>query len=91
MEGFFEGLGIVALVVLALVGLAVGLAVGNLTGRQTALYGLIGAVAAIATPFILALLGIGVLAAGGLLLVTVVGLVGALVVVGLVRALARKV
>jgi hypothetical protein len=90
MEGFFEGLGVAALVVLALVGLAVGLAVGKLTGRSALVYGLIGAVAAMATPFILAALGVTVLAAGGLLVVAITGLVGALVIVGLVRAISRK-
>ncbi|TFL18456.1 GlsB/YeaQ/YmgE family stress response membrane protein [Jannaschia formosa] len=91
MEGFFEGLGITALVILALVGLVVGLLAGKLTGRSALVYGLIGAIAAMATPFILAALGVTVLAAGGLLLVAFVGLVGAAIVVALVRALSRRV
>ena len=90
MEGFFEGLGIAALVILALVGLGVGAVAGLVTGRNKLVYALIGAVAALATPFVLAALGVTVLAAGGVLLVLVVGAVGAAVVVALVRALTRK-
>ena len=90
MEGFFEGLGIASLTILALVGLAVGMLAGKLSGRSALVYGAIGAVAAIATPFALPLLGVTALAAGGILLVAVVGLIGAVVVVGAVRALARK-
>lgn len=90
MEAFFEGLGIAALVILALTGLAAGLAVGKLTGRSLAAYGLIGAAAAVATPFVLAALGVTLLAAGGVLLVLVVGLVGALAVLALARVLMRK-
>jgi hypothetical protein len=90
MEAFFEGLGVVALVVLALIGLVAGLGVGKLTGRSLALYALIGAAAAVATPFVLVALGLTVLAAGGLLLVLAVGLAGALAVLLLVRALSRR-
>ncbi|PWJ17523.1 GlsB/YeaQ/YmgE family stress response membrane protein [Jannaschia seohaensis] len=90
MEAVLEGFGIAALATLALVGLAVGLLMGKLTGRSPRLYGAIGAVAAVATPFMLALLGITVLAAGGLLLVAAVGLVGAVVTLGVVRALSRR-
>jgi hypothetical protein len=90
IEGFFEGLGIAALVVLVLVGLVIGALAGKLTGRSAVLYALIGAAAAIAAPFVLAVLGITVLAAGGLLLVAVVGAVAAAVVVGLVRAVSRR-
>ena len=90
MEGFFEGLGIAALVILALVGLAVGWVAALLTGRSKLTYALVGAVAAMATPFVLAALGVTVLAAGGLLLVLVVGAVGAALVVALVRAVSRR-
>ncbi|WP_371156255.1 GlsB/YeaQ/YmgE family stress response membrane protein [Jannaschia sp. 2305UL9-9] len=90
MEGFFEGLGVVALVILAVVGLAVGLLAGAVTGHSKALYAIVGAAAAMATPFILAALGVGILAAGGVLLVAVTGLVGAVVVVIAVRALSSR-
>ncbi|KIT14242.1 hypothetical protein [Jannaschia aquimarina] len=90
MEAFFEGLGLAALIVLALVGLGVGGVIGLITGRKVAVYALIGAVAAMATPFLLAALGVTVLAAGGILLVAAVGAVGAAVIVGIVRAVSRK-
>lgn len=89
MEGFFQGLGIAALVMLALIGLAVGWIAGAITGRGKAMLGLIGAIAAMATPFVLAALGITVLAAGGIVLVIVVGAVGAALVVALVRLMTR--
>ncbi|WP_281824901.1 GlsB/YeaQ/YmgE family stress response membrane protein [Jannaschia rubra] len=91
MEEFLQGLGMVAFTLLALTGLVVGALAGALTGRSKLLYALIGAVAAIATPFLLAALGITVLAAGGVLLVLVVGAVGAAVVVAIVRAVSRRV
>lgn len=90
MEDFLQGLGTVAFVLLALIGLAVGALAGKLTGRSMALYAAIGAVAAIATPFLLAAVGVTVVALGGVALVLVVGAVGAALVVGLVRAISRK-
>ena len=90
MGDFFAGLGIAALSILALVGLAIGWLAGALTGRGKLLYAVIGAVAAVATPFVLAALGVTVLAAGGVLLVLVVGAVGAAVVVALVRAVSGR-
>ena len=87
MEGLFEGLGAAALIILAIVGLAVGWIAGALTGRSKALYAVIGAVAAMATPFLLAALGVTALAAGGLLLILVVGAVGAGIVVAIIRAI----
>ena len=90
MEGVFEGLGIAALATLAVAGLVVGFLAGKLTGRSGLVYALIGAVAAMATPFLLAALGVTVLAAGGLLVLLVVGAVGAAVVVALVRAVTRR-
>ena len=90
MEDVLQGLGIAALSILAVIGLAVGFAAGKLTGRSGLVYALIGAVAALATPFVLAALGVGLLAAGGVLLVAVVGAVGAALVVAAVRAVSRR-
>ncbi len=90
MGEFFAGLGIAALVILALVGLAIGWLAGALLGRSKPAYAVIGAVAAVATPFLLAALGVTALAAGGVLLVLVVGAVGAAVVVALVRAVSGR-
>lgn len=83
IEDVFAGLGVAALAILALVGVAIGWLAGALTGRGKVLYALIGAAAALAMPFVLAALGVTVLAAGGVLLV--VGAVGAAVVVAVVR------
>ena len=90
MEAFFEGLGIAAMAILALVGLAIGWLAGALTGRSKVVYAIVGAVAALATPFVLAALGVTVLAAGGVLLVLVVGAIGAAVVVGIIRAVSGR-
>ena len=51
---------------------------------------MVGALAGMATPFVLAALGVTVLAAGGLLVVALVGAVGAAVIVGLVMLVVRK-
>ncbi len=90
MEDFLQGLGAVAFTLLALAGLVVGALAGALTGRSKVLYAVIGAVAAIATPFLLAAIGVTVVAAGGVLLVIVVGAIGAALVVALVRAITHK-
>ena len=90
MGEFLEALGLVSLAVLAGAGLVVGGLLGVLTGRSLLAYAVIGALAAMATPFVLAALGVTVLAAGGLLLLLVVGAVGAAVVVGLVRAISAR-
>ncbi|MGR3465230.1 GlsB/YeaQ/YmgE family stress response membrane protein [Limimaricola sp.] len=90
MEELLQGIGIVALVVLALVGLAVGWLASLISGgRRRALYMVVGALAAMATPFVLAALGVTVLAAGGLLLVVVVALIGAALALALLRAIAN--
>ncbi|EYD72206.1 hypothetical protein [Limimaricola hongkongensis] len=90
MEEVLQGIGIVALVVLALVGLAVGWLASLISGgRRRALYMGVGALAAMATPFVLAALGVTVLAAGGLLLVVVVALIGAGLALALLRAIAK--
>jgi hypothetical protein len=90
MAEFFQGVGIASLVLLALVGAALGAGAGKLLRRPVALYALVGAVAAVATPFLLAALGVTVLAAGGVLLVLVVGAIGAALAVALVRAVTGR-
>lgn len=50
---------------------------------------IVGALAAMATPFLLAALGVTLLAAGGLLLVVIVALIGAALVLALIRAIAK--
>ncbi|SDE83538.1 GlsB/YeaQ/YmgE family stress response membrane protein [Limimaricola pyoseonensis] len=89
MEELLQGLGVTLLVVLALVGLAAGWLAGVVFGGRRALYMVAGALGAVAAPFLLAALGVTILAAGGLLLAVVVALIGAALVVALVRAIAK--
>ena len=60
-----------------------------LLGGLLAVYAAIGAAGALALPFVLAALGIGVLAAGGILLLAAVAIAGALVTVVVVRAVRK--
>ncbi|SHJ24727.1 hypothetical protein [Wenxinia saemankumensis] len=87
MEDFFSVLGWVALVLLVLVGLVAGAIAGAIAGRNRALYLVLGVVGAIATPFILAALGVTALAAGGLILILFVAAIGAAIVLVLGRML----
>lgn len=88
MEGFLEAVGWAGLIVLVLIGLASGwLASVVAGGRNRARYLVIGVLAALATPFVLAAVGIGVLAAGGLFAILVAGIFGAVVVLILARML----
>jgi uncharacterized membrane protein YeaQ/YmgE (transglycosylase-associated protein family) len=80
MEGFLQGLGIFALAVIAVIGLLAGWIAGQIAGRNKALYVLLGVVGALATPFVLAALGIGALAAGGIVLIALVAAAGAVAV-----------
>jgi uncharacterized membrane protein YeaQ/YmgE (transglycosylase-associated protein family) len=86
MEGFLEAIGWAGLIVLAIIGLVAGwLASMVAGGRNRAKYLVIGVLAALATPFVLAAVGIGLLAAGGLLAVLFAGIFGAVVVLVLAR------
>lgn len=85
MEGFLDALGAVSLTALILVGLIGGLIAGRLTGRNTLLYVVVGVVGAVALPFLLAAIGIGVVAAGGLLVLLVVSALGALALIAVFR------
>lgn len=85
MEALFETLGIVALVLLVGIGLLAGWIAGMIAGRQMAMYLALGVVGAVAAPFLLAALGVGLLAAGGLLMVLAVAAVGAILLVAVVK------
>jgi uncharacterized membrane protein YeaQ/YmgE (transglycosylase-associated protein family) len=87
MEALLDAIGAFALIFLILIGLGAGYLVGKIAGQNKSLYLVVGVVAAIATPFVLAALGIGVLAAGGLILLALVSAIGALVVLALVQVL----
>ena len=85
MDTFLQALGIGTLALLAVIGLIVGVIAGALLGRRKLVYGIAGAVGAVVLPFVLAALGVTVLAGASLLVVAVVGLVGALILLALVR------
>jgi uncharacterized membrane protein YeaQ/YmgE (transglycosylase-associated protein family) len=86
MEGFLQAIGWAGLIILAIIGLASGwLASVVAGGRNRTKYLVIGVLAALATPFVLAAVGIGVIAAGGLLAVLAAGIFGAVVVLVLVK------
>ncbi|WPZ22263.1 GlsB/YeaQ/YmgE family stress response membrane protein [Sulfitobacter faviae] len=89
MEAFLDTLGAVALIALVVVGLAAGAIAGAVAGRNRVLYLVLGVVGAVALPFILAALGVTVVAAGGLLLLLVIAAIGAALVLALVAALRR--
>ena len=86
MEGLLDALGVVTLILLVVIGLGAGWIAGTVAGRRMPLYLLIGVVAAVAAPFLVAALGVGVLAAGGILAILAVALVGALIVLVIVKA-----
>jgi uncharacterized membrane protein YeaQ/YmgE (transglycosylase-associated protein family) len=79
MEGFWDALGTVTLVMLVAVGLLAGWIAGAIAGRRKVLYLVLGVVGAVAAPLILAAMGLGVLAAGGLLVMLAAAVVGALI------------
>ncbi|MDW4498448.1 GlsB/YeaQ/YmgE family stress response membrane protein [Sulfitobacter sp. D35] len=89
MEGFLDALGATALILLVIVGAMSGYIASRIAGGRMPLYIAVGVVAAVATPFILAGLGLSVLAAGGLILLLVAATAGAIVVLLIVRALIR--
>lgn len=88
MEGFFEALGAIGLGLLVVTGLLAGLIAAAVSGgRNRLLYVLIGVAGAVALPFVLAALGIGVLAAGGLAAILAAALVGAVLVLVIAKVL----
>lgn len=89
MEGFFDALGATVLVLLVIVGALSGYIAGRVAGGRMPLYVVVGILAAVATPFLLAALGLGVLAAGGLLVILAAALIGAVVVLAIVQAVLR--
>jgi uncharacterized membrane protein YeaQ/YmgE (transglycosylase-associated protein family) len=85
MEGFWDALGTLTLILLVAVGLLAGWIAGMVAGRRKGLYLLLGVVGAVAAPFLLAAVGLGVLAAGGLIAILAVAVVGALLILILAR------
>lgn len=89
MEAFLDALGATALTLLVIVGALAGAIAGKIAGRRMPLYVGVGIAAAVATPFVVAALGLGILAAGGLLVILATALVGAVIVLAIVRAIAK--
>ena len=85
MEGFLDALGVVALVLLVGIGLVAGWLAGLVAGRRKGLYLLLGVAGAVAAPFVLAALGVGILAAGGLVAILIVAALGAALILVLAR------
>ncbi|MFC3614638.1 GlsB/YeaQ/YmgE family stress response membrane protein [Lutimaribacter marinistellae] len=89
MEAFFDVVGVLALIIMALVGAGVGWIVGKTSRGSTGLYMLIGVLAAVSAPFLLAALGLSVVAAGGVILLVIMSGVVALIILGIARAILR--
>ena len=86
MEGFLDALGTATLLLLVAVGLLAGWIAGAVAGRRRGLYLLLGVVGALATPVVLAALGLGILAAGGVILLLALAALGAVLILVLARA-----
>lgn len=80
MEEFLNALGIFVVVVMAVIGLLAGWIAGTVAGRNRGLYMVLGLVGAFVIPFLVAALGVGALAAGGVIMILFVALIGAVVV-----------
>lgn len=86
MQEFLQALGAIGFVLLVLVGLLAGWIASQAAGaRHKSRYLLTGVIAALATPFVLAAVGVGVLAAGGLLAILAVAVLGAIAVLIIVK------
>jgi uncharacterized membrane protein YeaQ/YmgE (transglycosylase-associated protein family) len=87
MESFLEALGWLGLFILVAVGALAGYVASLVSGgRNRGKYIALGVIAALATPILLALIGVGVVAASGIAAIIVAALVGAVVVLLIARA-----
>ncbi|EPX86323.1 hypothetical protein ruthe_01137 [Rubellimicrobium thermophilum DSM 16684] len=90
MENVLGTLGWIMILLLAAVGLLAGWIASRIAGgRNTPLYLLVGVVAAVAAPFVLAALGLTALVGTAVIAVLLVALVFAIVVLVVVRAIIR--
>lgn len=80
MEGMMQAMGTVALIVMAAIGLLAGWIAGTIAGRNRGLYMVLGVVGAFAAPFLLAALGIGLMAAWGLFAILFFAVIGSVIV-----------
>ncbi len=87
MESFLDALGAVSLTFLIVVGLLAGWLAATVAGGHHVRYLALGVVGAVALPFILAALGVGLIAAGGLIVLLIVAAIGAAIVLAVARAI----
>ena len=87
MEALLDVIGALALILLILIGAAAGFVASLVTGGRSLVYVLIGIAGAVAAPFVLVAVGVTALAAGGVILILLVGAVGAAAVLALVAIL----
>ena len=90
MDQFFQALGEIGLIILVVVGVLAGLIASTIEGRRNRGRNIaIGVVGALLLPFLVALVAAGALAAGGLLLILFLALIGAVAVLVLARLITR--
>lgn len=90
MEEFLQALGTIGMILLVVTGILAGLIASAVQdGRNKPRNMAVGVVGALLLPFVVALLGAGVLAAGGLLLIVFLALIGAVAVLLIVRLISR--
>lgn len=90
MDTFLQVVGWGALTILAVIGLVAGLIASVMTGGNKGAYIAAGVLGAIALPFVLALLGVTAAIGAGLLAILAIGLVGAVLLVVLIKAVSAK-
>lgn len=85
MEDVMQAIGVIGMVILAIIGLLAGWIAALVAGGRRGTYMAIGLVAALATPFVLAVVGLGVLAASGLVAILIAAAIGAVIVLLIAR------
>ena len=90
MEEFFQALGTIGLIFLVVVGVLAGFLASMVQGGRNKVRNIaVGVVGALLLPLIVAVLATGALAAGGIVLILVVALIGAVAVLAIVRLIFR--
>ncbi len=90
MQEFFQALGVIGLIFLLVVGVLAGLLASTVEGgRNKGRNITIGVVGALLVPFLVAVAAAGALAAGGLMLILFVALIGAVMVLVMAHLIFR--
>jgi uncharacterized membrane protein YeaQ/YmgE (transglycosylase-associated protein family) len=89
VEEFFQALGVFGAGLLVVIGAVAGWIAARFSGGNVVLYVVLGVVGALAAPFVLALLGVGIAVGATLLGILLIGLVGAVILLAIVRAVRR--